>query len=118
MSKVSSQDKLIIPSLVEFGQRLLGPQLLLEPRYVEDLDGVVIDTLAHRPANATTHQYSKKFRTELQAPRSVIRETCLSHLISRLSSAKDFSKEDEDLEEFAGGVAVAAVFPVVPATMP
>ena len=54
VSKVSSKDKLI-SSLVELGQRLLGPQLLLEPRNVEDLDGVVIDTLAHRPANATTH---------------------------------------------------------------
>ena len=83
---------------------------------------MVIETLAHRPANSTNHQYSEKFRTDLQAPRSVIRDPrdlhCLSHLISRLSSDKDFSKEDEDLEEFAGGVAIAAVLPAEPATMP
>ena len=37
----------------------------------------------------------------------------LSHLISRLNSDKDFSEEEADLQEFAGGA--AAVFAVEPA---
>ena len=39
----------------------------------------------------------------------------MSHLISRLNSDKDFSEEETDLQEFAGGAAAAAVFAVEPA---